>query len=83
MNREQITPESMKLNEVEPDGFTSEPRILSKEIARVREQVQLLYEAVGRLVDLQSEANQKLDTALASSPTALLPKTEGDNQPSW
>ena len=64
MSNETITPESMKLNDVEPDGFTAEPRVISHEVFKMREQVTALCNAVLQLVDLQREANQKLDEAL-------------------
>ncbi|HEY6766533.1 MAG TPA: hypothetical protein VI386_17375 [Candidatus Sulfotelmatobacter sp.] len=68
MTIDNITPESIKLNEVEPEGFVAEPRILSQEVASIRQQVTALCEAVKRLVDLQSEANRKLEAALNGNP---------------
>jgi len=61
------TPETIKLNEVEPEGFCAEPRILSHEVWEMRRQVTALYEAVLQLVDLQREAHRKLD-ALQTHP---------------
>ena len=56
-NRESITPETMKLNEVAPDGFCSEPRSLFHEVTQLRE-------AVLRLCDLQQELAAKVEAAL-------------------
>jgi len=39
-------------------------RSLICEVDQLSERVQLLYEAVSQLVDLQREANQKIETAL-------------------
>jgi hypothetical protein len=39
-------------------------RSLSRDVDRLSQQVQMLCEAIGKLVDLQSEANQKLEAAL-------------------
>jgi hypothetical protein len=61
---------SIKLNEVEPDGFTSEPRILSHEVAKMRAQVTALCTALRQLVDLQSAANKKLEAALSGTQAA-------------
>lgn len=61
---EHITPETMKLNEVQPTGFTTEPRILSHEVFKMREQVSALCDAVLQLVELQREANKKVEAAL-------------------
>ncbi|MCU1301588.1 MAG: hypothetical protein JWQ87_1872 [Candidatus Sulfotelmatobacter sp.] len=41
-------------------------RSLCRDIDRLSQQIKFLYEAVGRLVDLQSEANKKLDVAIAA-----------------
>lgn len=64
----EITPESMHLNEEEPDGFTAEPRLISHEVFKMREQVTALCNAVLQLVDLQREANLKLDDVLKGQP---------------
>ena len=64
MYSEHITPETMKLNEVQPDGFVAEPRILSHEVAQMRERVAALCDAVLQLVELQREANKNLEAAL-------------------
>ena len=61
---EHITPETMQLNEVQPSGFTAEPRILSHEVFKMREQVSALCDAVLQLVELQREANKKVEAAL-------------------
>lgn len=62
-----ITPENMKINETEPEGFCSEPRVLSHEVWIVREQVSTLLTVVRQLVDLQSEANKKLEAVLSGA----------------
>ncbi|MHB8218325.1 MAG: hypothetical protein ACYDDS_19805 [Candidatus Sulfotelmatobacter sp.] len=62
-NSEVLTPETMKLNDVEPEGFTSEPRSLFFEVTKLRE-------AVLRLCDLQQELAQKVETALNPHPIA-------------
>ena len=64
MYSEHITAETMKLNEVQPDGFVAEPRILSHEVFKMREQVSALCDAVLQLVELQREANKRLEAAL-------------------
>jgi len=56
-----LTPHTMKLNEAEPPGFCNEPRSLFFEVTRLQKQMAALYEAVGQLVELQREANTKLD----------------------
>ena len=48
----------------EHDGFVAEPRILSHEVAQMKEQVSSLCDAVLQLVDLQREANKRLEAAL-------------------
>lgn len=60
MTNDQLTPETMKLNEIEPAGFTSEPRTISQEVARMRVQVTTLCDTVQKLV----EVNQRLEAAL-------------------
>jgi len=64
-----IVPEDIKLNETEPDGFCSEPRILSHEVARMGKQVTALVTAVSRLVELQSELNNRVTSVLAGKST--------------
>jgi hypothetical protein len=51
----------MKLNEVAPDGFCSEPRSLFFEVTKLRE-------AVLRLCDLQRELAVKVEAALPKNP---------------
>lgn len=64
----ELTAAKMKLNEVEPDGFTSEPRTISQEVAKMRGQVSALCDAVLQLVELHREANKKLEAVLNESP---------------
>jgi hypothetical protein len=61
-SRETITPQTMHLNEVEPDGFCSEPRSLFCEVTRLKD-------AVLRLCDLQQELAQKVEAALTNTPS--------------
>jgi hypothetical protein len=65
---ESITPDTMKLNEAEPEGFCNEPRSLFFEVTKLQKQMAALYEAVGQLVELQREANTKLDGMLGKHP---------------
>ena len=44
--------ETMQLNEVAPTGFTSEPRVLSKEVFELRREVAAMGEALLQLVDV-------------------------------
>ena len=65
--REELTADTMKLNTKAPSGFTQAPRVLSHEVAMMREEMAALKQAMGLLVDLQREANTKLDAALGQS----------------
>jgi FtsZ-binding cell division protein ZapB len=65
---EDITPQTMQLNEVEPEGFCNEPRSLFFEVTKLQKQIAALYEAIGQLVELQREANTKLDGLLGKHP---------------
>jgi hypothetical protein len=56
-NRESITPDTMKLNELEPDGFCNEPRSLFHEVTKLRE-------AVLRLCDLMGELDRKVTSTI-------------------
>ena len=56
-NRESLTPDTMKLNEVAPEGFCNEPRSLFYEVTRLKD-------AVLRLCDLQQELAAKVEAAL-------------------
>jgi len=47
----------------------SEPKTISEEVAKLRQEVAQLCAAVRQLVQLQSVANQKLDKALTGSPS--------------
>ncbi|MHB8218167.1 MAG: hypothetical protein ACYDDS_19000 [Candidatus Sulfotelmatobacter sp.] len=61
MSRESLTPETMKLNDVEPEGFTSEPRSLFFEVTKLRE-------AVLRLCDLMGELDRKVTSVIEHEP---------------
>ena len=63
MNGEFITPQTMKLNDVEPEGFTHEPRSLFYEVTKLREAVLLLC-------DLQRELDRKVEAALTAHPVS-------------
>ena len=67
-NRENLTPDTMKLNETEPEGFCDTPRSLFFEVTRLRE-------AVARLCDLQQELAKKVEAALTKNPIS-----NGDEQ---
>ena len=57
MVTEDITPENIKLNEVEPPGFCNEPRSLFYEVTRMRE-------ALLRLCDLMGELDRKVTSVI-------------------
>jgi len=61
MSNSELTPDTMKLNEVKPQGFCSEPRSLFFEVTKLRE-------AVVRLCELQQELSAKVEAALAKNP---------------
>ena len=54
---EHITAETMKLNEVQPEGFCTPAKSLIHEVEKLREAVLMLCE-------LQREVNQKVEAAL-------------------
>jgi len=58
MSNELLTPKIMKLNEVEPEGFTSEPRVLSKEVFDLRREVSAMREALLRLVEVLQQKSE-------------------------
>lgn len=60
-NRESITSDTMKLNEIEPEGFCNEPRSLFFEVTRLRE-------AVLRLCDLMGELDRKVTSVIENKP---------------
>jgi hypothetical protein len=63
---DQLTAQTIRLNTIEPDGFCSEPRILSKEVFDLRREVTAMREALLRLIDLlqrQSETAVKEEAA--------------------
>jgi len=64
---DQLTSSNMKLNEVQPEGFCNEPRVLSREVWQLNSQVAALCDAIARLCELQREMAKKLDT-IASNP---------------
>jgi hypothetical protein len=48
---ENLTTQTMKLNEAAPPGFTFEPRVLSKEVFDLRREVAAMREALLQLVE--------------------------------
>jgi hypothetical protein len=58
MSNETLTTETMKLNEIEPDGFCSEPRILSKEVFDLRREVAAMREAMLQLVEVLQQKSE-------------------------
>jgi hypothetical protein len=58
MNNEQLNPESVRLNEVEPEGFCAPGKSLINEVEKLREAVLLLC-------DQQKELAANLDAALS------------------
>jgi hypothetical protein len=52
---DQLTPSNMQLNELEPPGFTAEPRVLSHEVWEMRREVAAMREALLRLVEVVRE----------------------------
>jgi hypothetical protein len=55
---ENLTTQTMKLNEIEPEGFTSEPRVLSKEVWELRREVAAMREALLQLVDVIQQKSE-------------------------
>lgn len=56
-------------------SITGDPgRSLLQEVQTVRQQVTVLLEVVGGLIDLQKAANEKLDNALATKAPSLKPE---------
>jgi hypothetical protein len=55
---ERLTTERMKLNEIEPEGFTAEPRVLSKEVFDLRREVTAMREALLRLVEVLQQKSE-------------------------
>lgn len=55
---ESLTTQIMKLNEVEPEGFCSEPRVLSKEVFDLRREVAAMREAILRLVEVLQQKSE-------------------------
>ena len=58
MNNETLTTQTMKLNEIEPEGFCSEPRVLSKEVFDLRGEVTAMREALLRLVEVLQQKSE-------------------------
>ena len=58
MNNETLTTETMKLNEIEPEGFCSEPRVLSKEVFDLRSEVAAMREALLQLVEVLQQKSE-------------------------
>lgn len=60
MSDNQLTPETVKLNETEPPGFCAPGKSLISEVEKLREAVLLLCE-------LQKEVAKKLDAMVGNS----------------
>ena len=54
-NRENLTPETMQLNEVAPEGFCNEPRSLFYEVTKLRQ-------AVMKMCDVMQQLDHKIET---------------------
>ena len=67
MNNEPLTTANMKLNTIEPDGFCSEPRILSKEVFDLRREVAAMHEALLKLLEVLQQKSEPLITKEAAS----------------
>jgi len=52
MNDQQLTPDTVRLNEVAPPGFCNEPRVLSKEVFELRREVSAMREALLKLIEV-------------------------------
>ncbi|MGA9798583.1 MAG: hypothetical protein WBQ68_06220 [Terriglobales bacterium] len=52
MNNQPLTPEKVKLNDVEPEGFCNEPFILSREVKALRLDLNAMREALLKLVEV-------------------------------
>ena len=60
MGDDQLTPETMQLNEFAPSDFCAEPRILSQEVWELRREVAAMRKAVLMLTEkLDAVAKQK------------------------
>jgi hypothetical protein len=59
---ETLTTQTMKLNEVAPPGFTSEPRVLSKEVFDLRREVASMREALLQLVEVLQQKSESTIT---------------------
>ena len=62
MMEDQLTANNMHLNEAEPQGFCSEPFILSNEVKALRREVAAMREAMRQLVDLMGELHHKQES---------------------
>jgi hypothetical protein len=64
---ENLTAETMKLNEVAPPGFTSEPFILSREVKALRRDINEMHDTLLELVELLQEKSESPITKEAAS----------------
>jgi hypothetical protein len=55
---DQLTSETMKLNEVAPPGFCDEPFILSNEVKALRREVNAMRDALLQLVDVMRQKSE-------------------------
>ena len=64
MENDQLTSDTMQLNDVPPPGFCDEPFILSNEVKALRREVKAMREALLKLISvLQGETSKKVDEA--------------------
>jgi hypothetical protein len=58
MENDQLTANTVRLNEIEPEGFCDEPFILSNEVKALRAEVAAMREAILRLIDLLQQQSK-------------------------
>jgi hypothetical protein len=58
--------ETIHLNQIEPEGFCSEPFILSNEVKALRREVNAMREAMLRLVDVIQQKSESTITKEAA-----------------
>jgi len=55
---DQLTPQTMQLNEVAPSGYCNEPFILSNEVKALRREMNAMREALLQLIDLLQQKSE-------------------------
>ena len=66
---ENSTTQTMKLNEVAPPGFTSEPRVLSKEVFDLRHEVAAMKEVLLQLVEVVQQQKSEPPITREAAPS--------------